>query len=505
MFSKFYDVIIIGAGILGCFCARQLSAYDLKIAVLESREDVSTGLTAANSAIVYCGHDTKPDTFKSECCVNANKTFDTLCGELGVDFKRCGSILCAYGENGLEKINEKYENGLYMGVEGLEILTGNEVRSLEGALSPEIKYGLLARNTGTVMPWELCFAAAANAVKNGVEFRFNEEVMNVVFSDGIYTVETGGREYRSRALINCGGLRSVAVNDMLGIGGVSIVPKMGDYLVLDKNVSGIVSRVIFEEREDGDKGVTLIPTVDGSLLIGPTKRQGKSKKVFTGGYDDKSYTSFKELEMLKEKTLHLVPGIKLDVIRSFSTVRHSTYRSYTGENKETVITDEKVQTFRIYKNEEYPGYFGLVGIRTPGLTCSHELGMRVAEMTAEYLNAVKKDDFDPVQEPVRRFKHMSADEKIRMAADAAEDRDENEIICHCERVSKADIIRAIHSMPGAVTLDGVKKRTGAMLGRCQGSRCSERIAEILAEELGLAAEDIEKDGAGSWIIQQGRI
>ena len=487
-----YDVIIIGAGILGSFCARQLSAYDLKIAVLESREDVSTGLTAANSAIIYCGHDTKPDTLKSECCVNANKTFDTLCSELGVDFKRCGSILCAYGEKGLEIIREKYDNGLYMGVEGLEILTGDEVRSLEGALSPGIKYGLLALNTGTVMPWELCFAAAANAVKNGAEFIFNEDVKNIAFSDGVYTVETAGREYRSRSLINCGGLRSVAINEMLGITGVSIVPKMGDYLVLDKNVSDIVSRVIFEEREDGDKGVTLIPTVDGSLLVGPTRSKGGGKKPFTGGYDDKSYSSFKELEILKEKTKHLVPDISLEIIRSFSTVRHSTYRSYTDERGKLIVTDEKVQTFGIYENDAFPGYFGLVGIRTPGLTCSHELAMRVAGMTAEFLNAEMKDSFDPVQEPVRKYKHTAT----------AAGGDENDIVCHCEKVTKADIIRAMRSEPGAVTLDGVKKRIGAMLGRCQGSRCSERIMEIMAEELGISAREIEKDGTGSWIIQR---
>jgi len=478
------DVIIIGAGVLGCFAARAMAEYDLKTLVLEQREDVCTGISRANTGIVYTGVDTKPGTLKTSLCVTANQNFDQVCRELDVPFSRCGSLMVSFGERGDRVLKKKLAQGQENGVPGLELLDRAEVLRREPHLSTDVTGGLYAPGTGTVNPWDLGIAAFENARENGVEFRFNETLRKMHRRDGGFVLETNEGDYFCRAVINCAGLSADTVRELTQRPLVRIFPSGADYLVLDSRLTGYLSHVIFHEPEEKGKGLTLVPTVDGNILVGPTEREEEGRD-YAG-----SAAGMKRLETLCARVIPALPMEK--VIRSFASHRPNPY--YVQEKEGRWEREEKgIPSFTVLEEE---GLFSLVGIKTPGLTCAAELGRLSAQKAAAYLNCDARNlKFDPCRQRIRTVRDFSPeelDEQIRRNPDYGT------ILCRCRGVSLAEVKQAVAR--GAVTVDGVKRRVGAGMGRCQGSYCMQTVLETLAEQQGLPPEQISKDGQGTEII-----
>ncbi len=485
-----YDVLIIGGGLLGCFAARELARYKLNIALVEAREDVCTGISRANTAIVYSGYDTAPGTLKTEMCIWANLGFEELCGELGVKFSRCGSLMISLGERGDAVLRKKYEQGIINGVEGLRLLSGEEVLTLEPNLTDKVTMGLLSPTTGTVNPWELGIAAYENALRNGVDFRFNEKVLSIAPQKGGYVLETEKGSIFARATVNCGGLYSDAIREMCHEPLVRVFPKRGDYLIFDKSEGAVVSRVIFHEPEQKGKGLTAVPTVDGNLLIGPSE-------IFLEGDWDFSTTA-EGMEQLMALCEEVLPTLDRDkLIRSFGTLRPNPF--HVERQSDGSFSREKrgISSFTILSDDE-GAFLSFVGIKTPGLTCSRELGAYAAEAVAKYLGAEENEGFDPTRTPPLSLAHATAEER-RNAAE--KDPLYGRIVCRCAGISEGEVIDAIRR--GATTLDGVKRRAGTGMGRCQGGFCSPRIMEILARELNKPISEIMKDGPGSCLAGGG--
>lgn len=479
-----FDVLIIGAGLLGCFAARELARYELDIAVLEQREDVCTGISRANTAIVYSGYDTAPGTLKTEMCLRANRGFDALCSELGVRFSRCGSLMISLGERGDRVLRDKYAQGLTNGVEALELLTGSEVLALEPKLSQHVTLGLLSPTTGTVNPWELGIAAYENAAKNGAQFRFNERLLSVRPAEGGYIAETSRGSVFARAVVNCAGLCSDAVREMCHEPLVRIFPKRGDYLIFDKSEGGTVSRVIFHEPEQKGKGLTAVPTVDGNLLIGPSELPMEGRPDFS--------TTEEGLDFLLRLCGEILPTLDTGkLIRSFGTLRPNPF--HVERQPDGSFSREKrgISSFTILSDDE-GAFLSFVGIKTPGLTCSRELGSYAAESIARRLGTEMKASFDPIRPAPISLAHAGAAQRLEAVK---KDPLYGRIVCRCAGISEGEVVDAIRR--GAVSLDGVKRRAGSGMGRCQGGFCSTRIMEIIAREKGIPLSEVQKDGPGS--------
>lgn len=484
-----YDVAVVGAGVLGCFAARALTALDVSVAVFEAREDVCTGITKANTGIVYTGCDTKPGTLKTELCVRANRDFDRLCAELDVRFSRCGSLMTAFGPRSEAVLREKLAQGRANGVPGLRLLTREETLKMEPLLSPAVTASLYAPGTGTVDPWELGIAAFENARSNGAAFYFNAEVLHMERTAGGYLLETPAGQFAARAVVNCAGLNAAAVREFTKIPAVRIFPTAGDYLVLDDLFAGLVRHVVFHEPEEKGKGLTLTPTVDGNLLIGPTERD-------RGSAPDRATaraTAREGLALLRAQCRQVVPKLPLDqVIRSFAALRPNPF--HVREEAGVWVPEKRsISSFTILAED---GLISLIGIKTPGLTCAAELGKRAAALAAEELgNPGPNLRFDPTRRGIRRVHSMDETERTALVA---REPDYGEIVCHCRDVTRGEVLEAIRR--GAVTLDGVKRRTGAGMGRCQGARCLQSVLELLAQETGRSPEAVTKDGGASMVV-----
>ena len=434
---KTWDVIVIGGGILGCFAARNLRRWNISVLLLEKTEDVCTGITRANSAICYAGYDNKPGSRKAEMTVRGNANMDTLCAELEVPFSRCGSLLVTYDAASVPRLEKKLQNGLQNGVPGLRLLSGSQAEAMEPMLKPGVAAALYAPSTGTVNPWQLGIAAFENACRNGAEARLNTEVLGVRKSEDGYAVETNAGLFSGRMVLNCAGLSADKVQELLFEPSVRLKLDGAEYLVLDP-LAKKPSRVIFHQAESCGKGITAIPCVEGNLLISGVRKPLGIPFA----------TTVEGLQELYRDTRALLPDVDLDqVIRSFGAVRPNPYLD-SGENVPDFCVENPA-----------PGFYSLIGIKTPGLTCANELGMYLAEQAAIFLNAEVNPDFDPKRQGI-----------------ACRD---DEIICQCEQITKAEIVEAIRR--GATTVEGVKRRAGSSMGRCQGSRCTHRIEKLLEE------------------------
>jgi len=472
-----YDVIVIGGGLLGCFAARNLRRWALNTALLEAREDVCTGISRANTAIIYPGYDHKPGTLKAGMTIRANAGFDRLCRELGVPFSRCGSLMLGHGPRAAAQLRKKYENGLAGAVPGLRLIGRDEALDMEPALSPALCLALFAPTAGTVNPWELGIGAFENAAANGVQARLGTRVLGLRSVPGGYVTETDKGESFCRAILNCTGLQADKLQSLLFPTAVKIVPSAGDYLVLDRATAGLPRHIIQYEPEDGGKGLSAVPTVEGSLLLGTSERPvGRAWATTAEG-----------LRFIRRRAKEALPGLRPDhVIRSFAAVRPNPQRA-----------DGKPVGSFVIENPG-PGFWSLIGIKTPGLTCANELGLSLAREAAAYLEARENGAFNPHREGCAKVSRLSYAQRKALVE---ENPDYGEIFCHCEGISKAEVLEAIRR--GAVTLDGIKRRTGATMGRCQGSRCGQKLTELLARELGVAESTITKDGPGSTILGGG--
>ena len=486
-----YDVLVVGGGLLGCFTARSFSRYDLRVALLERHNDLAMEVSRANTAIVYPGYDNKPGSLKTQLTLEGNRTFPALCQELDVPFRRCGSLMTACGPRGEGVLRRKLEQGLANGVEGLRLLSGEEARALEGALSPAVTAALYAPTTGVVNPWQLCIAAAENAWANGVEFFLNTAVTAITPVDGGWRVRAGAQEFSARAVVNCAGLHADEVAAMAHRPKLRILPSRGDYLVLDTKAGGFLSRVIFHEPEVKGKGATLSPTADGNLLLGPSELEGGGKDEFA--------TSAQGLAFVRAAAQEVAPGVPLEhTIRSFAARRPNPFwLDYDPDTGAASVSDRSIRNFHI--EQALPGFVSLAGIKTPGLTCSRALGDYVARMLLPYLgDPLEKPSYDPRRPGIPRFAQLSP---AQQAALVARDPAYGRLVCRCRTITEGEVLSAIRRPLGATTLDGVKRRVGTSTGRCQGAFCTMRVLELLARELGIPAGEVPKDGPGSWVVE----
>ena len=434
---KHVDAIVIGGGILGCFAARNLRRWNVSVLLLEKEEDVCKGITRANSAIVYAGYDNKPGSLKAEMTVRGNACMEELCRELDVPFSRCGSLLVTYDETSVDKLERKYQNGIASGVPGLKLLSGAEAEAMEPMLKKGVAAALYAPTTGTVNPWQLGIAAYENALQNGAEARMDAEVLGIRKTDSGYRVETEKETYECKTILNCAGLFADQVQELAFSPSARLKLDAAEYLVFDRQAQK-PSRVIFHQAHSCGKGITAIPCVEGNLLI-----SGVRKPLGTP-----FATTVEGLEELHTDAKDLLPDLEMGkVIRSFGAVRPNPYRG-VGES----IHDYAIEN-------PGPGFYSLIGIKTPGLTCADELGLHLARKTADFLNAEENSAFDPKRNGIFGKDH--------------------EIICQCEGITKGEILGAIAR--GATTVDGVKRRVGSGMGRCQGSRCSWEIERLLED------------------------
>ena len=479
------DILIIGAGLLGCFAARALAAYDLRVTVLEAREDVCTGISRANTGILYAGYDTRPGSLKSALTLEAVAGMDALCRELEVPLSRCGSLMVGCGPRAEAVLARKYADGLENGVPGLRLLSGEEARALEPGLTDAVTCGLYAPVAGTLNPWALGIAAYENAAANGVEFRFCTPVEQLARTARGFVAETPRGSFAARAVLNCAGLCADRIRELCQVPRIRIFPTAADYLVLDRGTAGAPHHIIFHEPEQKGKGLTLVPTVDGELLVGPTERDfDPAAPGATRGVG---------LEALRRLCGAVVPGLDLSkAIRSFGATRPNPFQVEERDGA-LVPTDRRIGDFCVL---EEAGLVSLIGVKTPGLTCAPTLGAWAAKRLLDFLGgAARRGDFDPCR---RGIPAPSRPLPAERAALIAEDPAYGRILCRCRQVSEGEVLEAIAR--GAVTVDGVKRRTGAGMGRCQGGFCQGKILELLAREKGLPPEAVTLDGGDSHIL-----
>jgi len=432
---KHVDAIVIGGGILGCFVARNLRRWNISVLLLEKEADVCRGITRANSAIVYAGYDNKPGSLKAELTVRGNANMDKLCQELEVPFSRCGSLLVTYDVDSVSRLEKKLQNGIRNRVPGVRLLTGSEAEAMEPMLKKGVAAALYAPSTGTVNPWQLGIAACENAVRNGAQLRCGTEVTGIHPADNGYVIETDGDSYFCKVVVNCAGMTADKVQELAFDRSVSLKLDAAEYLVLDP-LAQKPERVIFHQAQSCGKGITAIPCVEGNLLISGVRRP----------MDIPFATTPEGLRDVHEAAKTLLPEIDLTkVIRSFGAVRPNPYRE-NGESLNDFCIENPA-----------PGFYSLIGIKTPGLTASNELGVLMAKKAAEHLTAEENPDFDPKRKGISEM--------------------DNEIICQCGGITKAEIMEAIRR--GASTVDSVKRRAGSGMGRCQGSRCCFEIQKLL--------------------------
>ena len=548
MVGNKYDVIVIGGGLLGCFAVRNLSRCGLKTALLEKREDLCTGISRSNTAIVYSGCDTKPGTLKTSMCVRAAQGFAALCEKLGVRYSQCGSIMICFGERGAAVLRKKLRDGSENGVRDMRLLSREEVLELEPNIATNVHSGLYVPDTGTVMPWELCLAAAEQAVENGAEILLNTEVTGIENSTrepspcvpcvpcvpAGYEIRTDRGTFYTRAIVNCAGMAADKLLEMVHEPTVRIVPTYGDYFVLDTKAANHIRHVIFHEPEEKGKGLTLVPTVDGNILVGPTER-GRAEfgirnselltprrceahdaiqtsvplppviasarsnpgplalrpSSISPSYIDGYETEHEGLDLLRELAASVVPTLSFDhVIRSFGAMRPNPYLTRKKADGEWETDDKSVSDFCIIEADE-GAFISFVGVKTPGLTCADELGNYAAlfilgKLNSEFgiRNSESGNGKPGKREAPVRLSELPFDER---AAVADENPDYGAIVCRCRGVSEGEIIDSMRRYPCAVTVDGVKRRTGAGSGRCQGSFCGQKVGEMLRENPGLLA------------------
>lgn len=493
-----FDAAVIGGGILGCFAARALSRYNMSVCLLERHNDVCTEITRANTAVVYGGYDSQPGTLKTTLCVRANRGFDDLCRELDVEFKRCGALMTSFGPNGEKVVRKRLERGEANGVIGLRVIVRDEILELEPNISPDVNAALYAPMVGTVNSWQLGIAAAENACENGVEMFFNHYVRNIHRQNGQYVIDTDDDTFTVKAIVNCAGLNTDTISEMVARPYFRIKPTKGDYIVLDTTAGGHINHVIFHEPEEKGKGATLVPTIDGNILLGPSETEAQDKETFA--------TTHEGLEFVRRSSREIFPNIPLEkAIRNFAALRPNPFW-VNMENGVPVVSDKSIKDYIIGQPEDAPGFFNMSGIKTPGMTCSHELGKHTALLVADYLGITELNKrYSPTRKGIVRFGKLSLNEQQKLSA---ENKAYANLICRCKCVTEGEILDAIHRKPGAVSIDGVKRRVSAGMGRCQGSFCSQKVAALLSRELRIPLEQVLKDRAGSyWLgeVHDGKI
>ena len=467
-----YDVVVIGGGVVGCAIARELSRYRLDVCLVEREEDVCTGTSKANSAIVHAGFDAKPGSLKARFNVEGSRMMEQLCRDLDISYDRCGSLVLCFGEQDRPKLEQLLQRGIENGVEGLEIVEAERLHAMEPALSAEAVAALYAPTGAIICPFGLTYALAENAVANGVQFRFDTCVERIERTQEGFAVHTNTGVIESRTVVNAAGVYADVLHNQLCENKLKIVPRRGEYCLLDRKDGKLVSRTVFQLPSALGKGVLVSPTVHGNLLIGPTAEDQESR--------ESTVTTASGLASATAMAGLSVPNLPMrDVITSFAGLR-----AHITEGADDFVIGESVD-----------GFFEATGIESPGLTSAPAIGSYLAGLVAQKLKAEGKENFIPVRRGIAPVKEMTFDErKVLIEQDAAY----GQVICRCEQITEGEIVEAIRR--GARSLDGVKRRVRAGMGRCQGGFCAPRVMEILARELGENYMALTKSGGESRLL-----
>lgn len=466
------DIIVIGAGVVGCSIARELSKYNLDVLVVEKNSDVSEGISKGNSGIVHAGYNEKIGTLKAKLNIEGNKSFDDLSRDLQFPFKRNGAFILAFKDEEMKTLESLKENGEKLGVEGLEILTREEALNIEPNLNKEIVGVLNVKTSGIVSPYEMTIALAENAAENGVEFKLNSKITNIEKISEEYKVTLNNKEVVSgKIIINASGLEGAFLNNLVSMTKREINPVKGEYCLFDKVAGSMINKTLFQVPNKLSKGVLVTPTAEGNLLVGPNAVEGKTLETSREGIDeilDKSKKSLEELPVAR-------------ILNTFSGIRPKT----------------KEGDFIIEEVEDAKNFINVIGIDSPGLTAAPAIGVYVVNMIKEKLDLVEKKNFKKTREKIVRFAELSLEEKNKLIK---ENPAYGHMVCKCEFVTEGEIVEAIHRPIKALTVDAIKRRTRASMGGCQGVGCTLPISKILSRELGIDISDINKNSEGSPVV-----
>ncbi|NLW73472.1 MAG: NAD(P)/FAD-dependent oxidoreductase [Clostridiales bacterium] len=471
------DVLIIGAGAVGSAIAWELAKYRLDVTVVEKNEDVGGDISRANSAIIHTGYDAAPGTLESQLVVAANPMYDKIAADLDIPFERTGAILPAFTDEQFEKLPALKHKAMLNRVYDIEYLTAKELLELEPALNPEVKGGLLIPRESIIDPFILVIALAENAADNGVHFLLGTKVTGIIVSEGaVRAVKTDkGEEIRAKYIINAAGLYCDEIASYVGKNKYYVTPRKGQFYILDKKTSCKVNRIVLPIPTKTTKGKLICPTIHGNILVGPTAEDLLDKT-------DKRTTA-EGLASIAEDVRKMVPGVVLrDTITQYSGLRAQ--RNPEGLNIEMY--------------DDLAGYVDISGVRSTGLTGSVSIAKYVVDMLIESgMKAEFKTNHNPRRRGIPCFAEMSDEERAELIA---RDKRYGNIICRCETVTEGQICDAIHRTLGARSLDAVKRRVRAGMGRCQGGFCTPKVIEIIARELGIPVEEVRKSEPGSELV-----
>ncbi len=472
-----FDIIIVGAGAVGCAIARELSKYNIKIAVFEKESDVAAATSGRNSAVVHAGFNNTPGSLMAKLCVEGNEGFESICRDLDVPYKKTGKLIVAFDQSDFAGIDKLLENGRKNGVKGLQFIDAEVLRRLEphvGGIG-----AMLSPNTAITNPFIYTVALAENAAVNGVKFYFETEAKGISKQDKLFRVKAGNEYFYSRYLINCAGLYSDKISTMAGKKGYKVYPCRGEYFILDKRTSQYLNMPVYPVPRPGvgGLGVHLTPTIEGNILIGPSAEYIKTKSDYG--------STKKVMDQLFREAKELLPPISMKyIIRSYTGIRSKIVNSKTGGFGDFIIEEAK----------EVKGLINLIGIESPGLTSSVPISKIVRDIIANKEELLPKNDFISTREGIVQFRELSMERKKELIRQYPE---YGEIVCRCEGITKKEILDAINNPLGVTTLAGIKYRARPMMGRCQGGYCLTRIVDILKNERGLEPEEITIRGKNS--------
>ena len=466
-----YDVVIIGAGSSGCAIARELSRYKLSVCVTDRESDVCEGTTKANSAIVHAGFDAVPGSLKAKLNVRGSQMMPELSRKLDFAFKNNGAFVLCFDEAQKSGLDELAERGRANGVEGVRVISGDEARAMEPALTDDVVAALYAPTSGIVCPFEMTLAFAENAFANGAEFRLSTCVTGIDKTEAGYTVHTDKGDIETRIVVNAAGVYADKIHAMVSAEPMKIIPRRGEYMLLDKEAGGLVSHTIFQQPTKMGKGILVSPTVHGNLLLGPTAEDIDDK--------ENTATTREGLAEVRAKAGLSVKGIPFGkVITGFTGLRA------VGDTHDFIIRE----------CPDAKGFIDCAGIESPGLTSAPAIGEYVRDIIAGLISLEEKPDFIETRKGVTHFASLSREEQNELIK---KDPAYGQVVCRCETVTEGEIRDAIDRPLGATTLDGVKRRTRAGMGRCQAGFCSPVTIALIAEKLGIGLLDVKKNGTYS--------
>lgn len=466
------DITIIGAGVVGCAIARELSRYNLDVLVIDKNEDIAEGVSKGNSGIIHSGYNERKGTLKAKLNIEGNKLIEDLAKELQFPFKRNGALVLAFNENEVKTLEELKRNGEDLGIEGLEIIPKEEVLELERNISDKVVAALSIKNSGIVSPYEMTLALGENAFDNGVDFQLGKEVVDIKEENGLYKIFLkDGEIQESKIIINAAGLGGAFINNLISNEKYEINKVKGQYCLFDKVAGTSCERTLFQVPGKLGKGVLVTPTVDGNLLLGPNATEEDGDRTSREGID--------EIIEKGKKTIDTLPLAR--VLNTFSGVRPKV----------------KGDDFIIGECKDHEGFINVIGIDSPGLTAAPAIAKYVVDIVSSKINLEEKKSFIKERKKLIRMSELSLEEKNKLIKEKPS---YGKMVCKCELVTEGEIIDSITRSLGARSLDGIKRRTRAMMGGCQGIGCMLPIAIKLSKELGIDISEVKKNSKSSSVI-----